>query len=44
MWRTIASILGGLVAWAVVVTLLNFGLARGDARLSCRRGDAAIHA
>ena len=26
MWRTIASILGGLVAWAVVVTLLNFGL------------------
>ena len=26
MWRTIASIVGGLVAWAVVVTLLNFGL------------------
>jgi hypothetical protein len=26
MWRTIASIIGGLVAWAVVVTLLNFGL------------------
>jgi len=26
MWRTLASIIGGLVAWAVVVTLLNFGL------------------
>ena len=26
MWRTIASIFAGLVAWAVVVTLLNFGL------------------
>ena len=26
MWRTIASIVAGLVAWAVVVTLLNFGL------------------
>jgi hypothetical protein len=26
MWRTIASIICGLVAWAVVVTLLNFGL------------------
>src|SRR5690242_7800023 len=26
MWRTVASILAGLVAWAVVVTLLNFGL------------------
>jgi hypothetical protein len=26
MWRTIASIVAGLVAWAVIVTLLNFGL------------------
>jgi hypothetical protein len=26
MWRTVASIVAGLVAWAVVVTLLNFGL------------------
>lgn len=26
MWRTIGSIVAGLVAWAVVVTLLNFGL------------------
>lgn len=26
MWRTIGSILAGLVAWVVVVTLLNFGL------------------
>ena len=26
MWRTVASIISGLVAWAVVVTLLNFGL------------------
>jgi hypothetical protein len=26
MWRTIASIICGLVAWAVVVTILNFGL------------------
>jgi len=26
MWRTIASIVAGLAAWAVVVTLLNFGL------------------
>jgi hypothetical protein len=26
MWRTLASIIGGLVTWAVVVTLLNFGL------------------
>jgi hypothetical protein len=26
MWRTIASILAGLVTWALVVTLLNFGL------------------
>src|SRR5205809_4151640 len=26
MWRTIASIIAGLVAWGVVVTLLNFGL------------------
>jgi hypothetical protein len=26
MWRTIASIVAGLVAWVVVVTLLNFGL------------------
>src|SRR5690242_16320382 len=26
MWRTVASIVAGLVAWAFVVTLLNFGL------------------
>ena len=26
MWRAIGSIVAGLVAWAVVVTLLNFGL------------------
>jgi hypothetical protein len=26
MWRTIASIIAGLVAWGVIVTVLNFGL------------------
>ena len=26
MWRTVASIICGLVAWGVVATLLNFGL------------------
>jgi hypothetical protein len=26
MWRTILSLVAGLVTWAVVVTLLNFGL------------------
>ena len=26
MWRTVASVIGGLVAWALIVTLLNFGL------------------
>src|SRR5256885_6281424 len=26
MWRTLSSIVAGLVAWAVIVTLLNFGL------------------
>ncbi len=26
MWRTIGSIVAGLVVWAVVVTVLNFGL------------------
>ena len=26
MWRTVGSIVAGLVAWAVVVTLINFGL------------------
>ncbi len=26
MWRTIGSIVAGLVAWIVVVTILNFGL------------------
>ena len=26
MWRTIGSIIAGLVAWAIGVTLLNFGL------------------
>ena len=29
MWRTIAGICAGLVAWAVVATLLNFGLRLG---------------
>jgi len=26
MWRTLAGIIAGLIAWAVVVTILNFGL------------------
>lgn len=26
MWRTVLSVVAGLVAWALVVTLLNFGL------------------
>ena len=26
MWRTIGAIVAGLVGWAVVVTILNFGL------------------
>jgi len=26
MWRMVASIVAGLVAWVVVVTILNFGL------------------
>src|SRR6266567_9495738 len=26
MWRTLLSIVAGLVAWTVIVTLLNFGL------------------
>ena len=26
MWRTIGAIVAGLVSWAVVVTILNFGL------------------
>jgi hypothetical protein len=26
MWRTVGSILAGLVAWVMIVTLLNFGL------------------
>ena len=26
MWRTISSIIAGLVAWTVVATILNFGL------------------
>ena len=26
MWRTLGSIVAGLVSWAVVVTILNFGL------------------
>ena len=26
MWRTVGSIVAGLIAWAIVVTLLNFGL------------------
>ncbi len=26
MWRTIGSVIAGLVVWTIVVTLLNFGL------------------
>ena len=26
MWRTIASVIAGLAAWAVVATLINFGI------------------
>jgi hypothetical protein len=26
MWRTIGAIVAGLVSWAVIVTILNFGL------------------
>ena len=26
MWRTIGAVVAGLVSWAVVVTILNFGL------------------
>lgn len=26
MWRTVASVVAGLVTWVVVVTVLNFGL------------------
>ena len=26
MWRTVLSVVAGLVAWVVIVTLLNFGL------------------
>jgi hypothetical protein len=26
MWRTVGSIVAGLVTWAVVVTIINFGL------------------
>jgi hypothetical protein len=26
MWRALASVVGGLVAWGVIVTILNFGL------------------
>ena len=26
MWRAVGSIVAGLVAWAVVVTLINFAL------------------
>src|SRR5437879_5862532 len=26
MWRTLASMIAGLVAWGIIVTLLNFGL------------------
>ena len=26
MWRTVASVIAGLVAWAIVVTILNMGL------------------
>lgn len=26
MWRTVGSVVAGLVSWAIIVTLLNFGL------------------
>ena len=26
MWRTVGSIVAGLISWAIVITLLNFGL------------------
>lgn len=26
MWRTIGAIVAGLIAWAMIITLLNFGL------------------
>lgn len=26
MWRTVLAVLGGLLAWAVIVSLINFGL------------------
>ena len=26
MWRTLLAVIGGLVAWAAIVTLINFGL------------------
>lgn len=29
MWRTIGAILAGLVAWAVIVTVINWGLRLG---------------
>ena len=29
MWRNVLAVLGGLVAWAVIVTLINFGLRAG---------------
>ncbi len=29
MWRTVLSVVAGLIVWAVVVTLLNFGLRAG---------------
>jgi len=29
MWRAVGSIVAGLVAWAVIATLLNFGLRLG---------------
>src|SRR6476469_7296310 len=29
MWRTVGGVIAGLVAWAVVVTILNFGLRAG---------------
>ena len=43
MWRTALGIVGGLAAWAVIATLLNFGLRAANSGLSCRRGDAAVH-
>ena len=44
MWRAILAVVCGLVAWAVVVTLLNFGLRAAIPGLSRCRSDTAVHA